>query len=592
MKLSPQAKRGRPRKDSATVNAPQSNMRNDYWGNLISRLGASNSRVNSTCYNPSFRLDRQQLTDIYLSDGIGRRVVNILIDDAMRAFIHAEGELIDELARIKSKQKIIDSATWARLYGGSVLVAFVDDGQDIDRPINYKTIKKVVSLKSYDRWQITWDISDLSINYYDEHFGEPDIYTINPINGIPFRVHKSRLHVFNGERVPNRERVANNYWDQSVLQAVYESLRNYGSTMNASAEIVQDFVQTILGINGLTEMLRQGEDDLITARANVIDLTRSVANTIFLDSEHETYEKKASSVAGLPELWDRFSEAISATTGIPLTKLLGRSPAGLNSTGKNDADNWDNIVEAYRTDEIEPCIKWIIKMLEAQTMWEASNRPQSYEWQFPSLKVANEHELAQNRLLAAQTDQIYMDRGAVDPAFIFKKRYANGGYDTDIFIEESEFNNIVTEDVIVVDPANSDLMIDVKTDSNTREDDIKLEIMSDDIASILNRLDGLDSIANVDKVENSLSITTKLGKSFNIDLDDKPALDIDAFKTELLKENNNTIEAKIIAHDSVVKKQLRDLEKNLLRSINSLVTTNKDQLTEIENILFEVSDGI
>jgi hypothetical protein len=231
-------------------------------------------------------------------------------------------------------------------------------------------------------------------------------------------------------------------------------------------------------------------------------------------------------------------------------------------------------------------------MLEAQTMWEASKRPASYEWQFPSLKVANEHELAQNRLLAAQTDQIYMDRGAVDPTFIFKKRYANGGFDTDIFIEESELNSIKAEDVIVVDPSNDDLMLDVKTDSNTREDDIKLEIMSDDIALILNRLDGLDSIANVDKVENSLSITTKLGKSFNIDLDDKPALDIDAFKNELLKENNNTIEAKIIAHDSVVKKQLRDLEKNLLRSINSLVTTNRDQLTEIENMLFEVSDGI
>lgn len=593
MKLSPQVKRGRPRKDFVVnSNIPKTSIRNDYWGNVISRLGASNSRVNSTCYNPSFRLDRQQLSDIYISDGIGRRVVNILIDDAMRSFIHAEDELLEELARIKTKQKITDAATWARLYGGSVLVAFVDDGNDLDRPLNYKTIKKVVSLRSYDRYQITWDMSDLSINYYDEYFGDPEIYTINPINGIPFRVHRSRLHQFNGERIPNRERVANYYWDQSVLQAVYESLRNYGSTMNASAEIVQDFVQTILGINGLTEMLRQGEDDLITARANVIDLTRSVANTIFLDSEHETYEKKASSVAGLPELWDRFSEAISATTGIPLTKLLGRSPAGLNSTGKNDADNWDNIVEAYRSDEIEPCIKWIIKMLDAQVMWEASMRPKSYAWQFPSLKVANEHELAQNRLLAAQVDQIYMDRGAVDPAFIFKKRYSNGGFDTDIFIEENEFNDIVTEDVITVDPNNVDLMVDVKTDSTIDQDNIKIEMMSDDIALILNRLDGLDSIVNVDKIENSLLITTKLGKSFNIDLADKPMLDIDAFRTELLKENNSTIEAKLIAHDSVVKKQLRDLEKNLLRSINSMVSTNRDQITEIENILFEASDGI
>jgi uncharacterized protein len=496
-------KRGRPSK----IEQKQSLVRNDYWGNILTGIGSANSRVNSTRYNPSLRLDQTTLTNIYVSDGIGRRVVNILIDDAMRAFIHGEDELITELQRIRSKQKIIDAATWARLYGGSVLVVFVNDGQDMDRPLNLKTVRKVVSLRSYDRYQITWDTSDLSINYHDEHYGEPEVYTITPLSGIPFKVHRSRLHLFNGERIPERERLRNQYWDQSVLQAVYDALRNYGSTMNASAEIIQDFIQTVLGINGLTDMLRNNEDDLITKRANIIDLTRSVSNTIFLDSEQETYQKQASSVAGLSDLWDRFSEAISATTGIPLTKLLGRSPAGLNSTGKSDSDNWDNIVEAYRTDEIEPCVDWLISILEAQSMWKQSERPENYNWEFPSLKVANESELAKNRLLAAQTDQIYMDRGAVDPNFIFKKRYANGSFETDIFIEEDELEEAQPEDSIGVDPANVDLMTNAagkttkKTNVNT-DTTIKTEVGVLE-AKLFDNIDVM--IANVNTVEKLFS---------------------------------------------------------------------------------------
>ncbi len=429
-------KRGRPSKTS---------FREDGWANILTGIGANNSRVNSTRYGSNFRLDKDTLTNIYLTDGIGRRVVNILVDDAMRTFIHCEKNLLDELQRLKTKQVIIEAATWARLYGGSAIVVFADDGQEMDRPLKIESVKKVVSIKAYDRYQIQWSPVDFIINYYDENFGEPEVYTIIPYNGLPFRVHRSRLHLFNGDRVPQQEYIRNNRWYASVLESVYEALRNYGQTMNASAEIVQDFIQVILGINGLTDMLRSGNDHLVTKRSNVIDLTRSVSNTIFLDSEQENYQKQASSVAGLAELWDRFSEAISATTGIPISKLLGRSPGGLNSSGKNDMDNWDNIVDAYRGDEIEPFINWIIDILKTQSIW-VKDRPNSYDWSFPSLKISNENDIANNRLLAAKLDQIYIQSGCVDPEFIFKKRYSGGFYETDIFIEDDEFNNSVPFD--------------------------------------------------------------------------------------------------------------------------------------------------
>jgi hypothetical protein len=155
-------------------------VRHDYWSNVLTGLGAPNSRINSTSYAPASRLDQSILTNIYTSDGLGRRIVNILVDDALRGFIHAETSLLAEMQRLQFKQKIIDSGSWARLYGGSILVAFIDDGNELDEPLNFKTIKKVVSLRSYDRYQVSWGIDDVSDDYYNEHYGMPILYTITP----------------------------------------------------------------------------------------------------------------------------------------------------------------------------------------------------------------------------------------------------------------------------------------------------------------------------------------------------------------------------------------------------------------------------
>jgi len=464
---------GKPREAAARL---------DGFSNIMTGIGARNSRVNRTVYEPSCPiLDQVTLTDIYRSNGLGRRIVNLIIDDAMRTFIQADSELLKALSDIKAKQHITDAATWARLYGGSILVAFVDDGKQLDKPLDYNRINKLVALRSYDRYQVSWLPDDLSRNVYDGFYGEPEIFMVAPIGGEPFRVHRSRVHIFDGERIPNRARVANAYWGDSVLQSVYESLRNYGSTMNAAAEIVQDFIQTVLSVNGLQSLVAQGMDECVNDRLKVLDLSKSVAKTVLLDAENETYSKQASSVAGLADLWDRFTESICGTTGIPMSRLVGRSPGGISSTSKNDLENWDNVVDAWRTDEVAPCINWIVKILEAQKQW-SGKRPSSFEWEFPSLKVANEHEVAQIKLNNAQVDAIYMDRGAVDPRFMFEKRYQGGSFQADPFLDPDEIKKYQPDEIIEVMPENHDLIaesskLDIRNDNVIDGNLLRIEAM-------------------------------------------------------------------------------------------------------------------
>lgn len=454
-------------------------LRLDGFSNIMTGIGARNSRVNRTFYDPvSCILDQNTLTEIYRSNGMGRRVVNLIVDDAMRTFIQADNNLLNELSRVQAKQHIVDAATWGRLYGGSVLVAFVDDGKSLDRPLDYSKITKLAALRSYDRYQVSWLPDDLSKNLYDGYYGEPEVFMISPLEGEPFRVHRSRLQIFSGARVPNRIKAMNNYWNDSAVQAVYESLRNYCSSMNASAEIIQDFIQSVLSVNGLQNMIAQGAESCVDERIRVLNLSRSVAKMILLDAENENYSKQASSVSGLSDLIDRFAENICATTDIPFSKLTGRSPGGLGSTSHNDLENWDNVVEAYRTDEISPKIDWLVDILEAQRVWVDGKRPASFEWEFPPLKVANELEIAEIKLKNAQVDAIYMDRGAVDPRFMFEKRMEGGNYQADPFMDQAEIKKYEPDELIEVLPQNGDLIaesskLNESTKANVRQDNVQ-----------------------------------------------------------------------------------------------------------------------
>ena len=424
--------RGRPRK---SVSQATSQTRSDGWSNVLANLGNSGDTATATHYNPDKRLDHRTLESLFTGDGMARRVVTVPVDDAMREGIEGDEELLTELNRIQWKRQITETLYWSRLYGGAVLVAVVNDGQEFDAPLNRNRIEQVVALRSYDRWRVTWTTADLDSDVMSANYGLPAYYTITPINGQPYRVHYSRLWKFDGETVPENVRQQNSGWADSSLQAVYDSLRNLGLASNASANIVRDFVQVVLGINGLAELLRSGNEDLVAKRAQIIDLTRSVANAVFIDADGETYDKKASSVAGLADLWDRFALAVSATTGIPATKLMGRAPAGLNSTGESDIRQWYDVVQAYRENDIAPCVDWIIELLNLQRAWPRSDRPESMEWSWPSLWQPTEKEWADIKKTNAETDAIYIDRSGMNAEYVVNQRFGQKDYQPDITLD-------------------------------------------------------------------------------------------------------------------------------------------------------------
>ena len=426
---------------------------NDGWANIHTNLGFD-SRANLTKYSTNNTiLSKPVLESMYRNEGVVRKIVDIYVDESLRSFIQAEQGLIDELDRLKVKKYLMDACKDARLFGGSIIVAFIDDGKNLEEELDLTSIRKVVQFRSYDCFQVTWDHIDINTDYLDNNFGEPIIYNINPVKGVPFKVHASRIWKFSGARIPSESKDQNKGWDDSVLQSIYEHLRNLGNTYNSCAEIVQDFTVSILHINGLGNKMKTNSAEL-ERRLQHFKMRRSTANMITIDADTEKYEKISSNISGLPELLDRFTEVISATTDIPQTKLLGRAPGGLNSTGKHDEVNWNNKVEEYRDLNIKPALKWILSLVESQQDLEAGL---DFQWEFKSLNIPDVEETARVKLINAQMDQIYMDRNAVDPAMLFRKRYEDGEYNPNIILSDKDLNDLEIKEESI-DPETLQIM--------------------------------------------------------------------------------------------------------------------------------------
>lgn len=434
---------GRPRKIAAETNKldskqsayvqriknrQTSEVKADGWSNIFTQMGSSRDPSEATRFAPDFRVDLGQLESMYRSSGIARRVVDLTVDEALREWIEiegdADGQVLAAINDIGTKKALNDLWKWGRLYGGAIAVAIIDDGLTLDMPLEDNRINQVLGFRVYDRWQISWESSFLYQNPSDLRYGYPEMYRVQPYGvGTPFYVHDSRIIKFEGEPLPEKERIRNQGWGDSIIQSTYDSLRAYGSSFRYTEQIIRQFEQMTVSISGLTHMIAQDEDDKLVRRFQLMDMTRSLLNSIFLDADGEAFQKHSSSVGGLAELLDRFMIKLSADTGIPVTKLFGRSAAGMNSTGENDLTQWYDDVHSQQEDHLRPMLTWILEKVCLANGWNFDD----YEIKFRPLWTPSEKEVAETRRVQSETDTKYYQMG-LSGEVILKSRFGGDHY--------------------------------------------------------------------------------------------------------------------------------------------------------------------
>jgi phage-related protein (TIGR01555 family) len=105
---------------------------------------------------------------------------------------------------------------------------------------------------------------------------------------------------------------------------------------------------------------------------------KSINNTLILDAQ-EKWEQKTLTFAGWPEALDRLLLVIAGAADMPITRLLGRSPAGMNATGESDMQHWYERISALQQTRIRPVLRPLDQALVRSAIGR-DPRNMSYQW--------------------------------------------------------------------------------------------------------------------------------------------------------------------------------------------------------------------
>jgi len=333
-----------------------------------------------------------------------------------------------------------EALKWERLFGGSLIVLGAMDGQPLDMPMVVQRVQSIEWLKVIDMWDVDLPSSEWDRDPTSPTYGQVIRYMCQfRVSGTGridrILVHNTRCLPFYGENIPKSLVMGDQrtrYWGASTLQAIWEQLANMGGTMQAVTNILYEFIIGKYTFSNLAEMMAAGNEAKLINRMSAIQMSKSVINAVML-GEGEAYQRDAASVAGLADLVDRMMMLLSGVTSIPVTRLFGRSPAGMNATGESDLSTYYDMVRAKQKTDLQPNLhKFIILLAQISKFADTPSVVfNPLRQNTPKEQAEIEKLEADTYLATAQADQIYIMNQVASPEEIALQRE---------FITEEEYN--------------------------------------------------------------------------------------------------------------------------------------------------------
>jgi phage-related protein (TIGR01555 family) len=426
----------------------QSSLRVDGLVNALTGMGTSRDKSQYTGSSPIVFLTQEELENLY-SEWIPKRIVDIVAEQSTRkgfkVLFGGEGAAAEEVTGIE--QVIEDlyilenlglASKNARLFGGAVILLYIDDGRSADQPVDYRNIRAIEGMEVLDRWQIAPMINEDSL--YD--YSKATYYQI--ISGDLIRqpqlvnIHKDRILRFDGEWLPYRIRQRNYGWGMSTLQSVYDSFRFYSTGISSAATLLTEFDIFVHKLRGLSSMLAAGKEKDVRDRLVLNDMSKSIYRGYAIDAEKEELEFISRNFGGVGEILEKLRIDIIGASQIPHTILFGESPGGLGSTGRSEERDFAKHLGDYQSTHYKRPLQHLMKMIMLSKEGPTKGKlPESWRIKFNDLFELNEREKADVRARVAAVDGRYIQLGVLHPQEVADARYGGSEWSMELTLDPS-----------------------------------------------------------------------------------------------------------------------------------------------------------
>lgn len=247
----------------------------------------------------------------------------------------------------------------------------------------------------------------------------PDFYVPKAWFVLGRRIHHTRLLTFVMRPVPDILKPAYNFGGLSMTQLMESSVFRWLRTVNSVSDLVHNFSVMCLQTD-MTNIL-SGEPDQpggLLDRAKLFTSTRDNQGLTLLDKDKEELVSVNVPLSGLDKLQAQAQEHMAAPSHIPLVKLFGVTPSGLNASSEGEIKVFYDFVRACQQKFYNDNLNIILQILQLHLFGEIDDAI-SFEW--ISLSAPTVKELSEIRKANAETDAVYIDKGVVSPEEVREK---------------------------------------------------------------------------------------------------------------------------------------------------------------------------
>jgi phage-related protein (TIGR01555 family) len=240
---------------------------------------------------------------------------------------------------------------------------------------------------------------------------EPDFY--KPKSWFVFgkRVHASRMLTFIARPVPDMLKPSYNFGGVSMSQLMEPYVNQWLRTRNSVSDMLHSF--SISGVKTDMQATMGGDDgDELIKRAELFNATRDNRGLMLLDKDSEEFFQFNVPLSGLDALQAQAQEHMAAPTHIPLVKLLGVTPTGLNNSSDGEITVFYDYVRAQQELLFRPHLTIVLDLIQLSLFGEIDP---DIDFEFVPLAEPSAPDLGKLRKDDADAGVAFINAGVISP---------------------------------------------------------------------------------------------------------------------------------------------------------------------------------
>ncbi len=323
-------------------------------------------------------------------------------------------KLYEAMERFKLKDRFRESAEHDGYFGGGQIYIDVQSAKNIAAWtdsvelqsklfLSDKKIKKG-SLKGFTVIEPVWTYPGV---YNTANPMSPDFYKPTEWFVMGKTVHASRMIDFVSRQVPDLLKAAYNFRGLSLTQIAEPYVNNWLRTRDSVSDMIHSFSIPVIGTDMQT-ILSGGSADSLVFRAELFNSCRDNRGAFLKNNnstEPETVEFVNAPLAGLDALQSQSQEHMAAVSSIPLVKLLGITPSGLNASSEGEIRVFYDYIHALQQILFKDNLKRALDIIQLS---EFGDIDPEITFEFEPLYEMSEKEKAEIRKIDADTDAVYV----------------------------------------------------------------------------------------------------------------------------------------------------------------------------------------